>query len=407
MVGTLDQKKLSDAQRQLLRLIISQGETTRNAMVEQSGFSLLTVTKSVTTLIEEGLLISDGVLTGGMGRRQNLIKPNPDYRYTLCVDIGFSSLKLGVVQFNGVIKESCIIPAREYPVADGIPYDEMLEALHAYLNKHGKENFLGMAISISGMVDIERGTVLFCPNIGGFNNRKFALELSREFDLPVQLDTSARYMAMAEMFFGGGRNIKDQMYISLGSGSIAAGIIVNGKSLQGAHGFAGEIGHIPVQNPKSDAVLSRCSCGGIGCLELYASMAMVVQKLHAQLLKYNGYSPAKTLMGHNRLTPELLAQAYRQGDAIVTDTINDVAGYVGDIVSTAINLNNPELVTFGGGFVWHLPELVGLIEKKIRDTCLVPLRSRLTIQSSSIDENAPLMGGAMQIIGQHLGFIEL
>lgn len=393
--------ELTDNQRLILRYIFHHRQATRNQLVDISALTLLTISKTVNALLSEEVLISDGTMSSGMGRRQNLLKLNPSYRYVLGIDIGYASVKLGVIQFNGEVLERQVLLWRKESPDQTVPMEKILQILKGYIRRFGREQLLGIGASISGMVDIHEGRVLFCPNINGFNDRMLADELSRALDLPVYLDTSARAMAYGEMLFGKGRGIRDQMLVSLGYGSIAAGIIVDGRLYHGADGFSGELGHVRIPAATQG---TRCTCGCCDCLEIYASLAMVLGDLSAALAEYQGYSPAKALMGGDALNAQTLAQAYRENDAIVTEHIRSVAGMIGQTISAAVNVLNPTLVTLSGGFVWNLPELTELVRTEILSNCLVPIRSRLSVDASMLDEYAPLQGAAMQIVARYLGF---
>ena len=395
----------SGRNRQLLKYMLTHREVTRQELVDASGLTLLTVSKAVSALLEAGLLVVDGAVTGGMGRRKSLLKINPAHRYAICVDIGFASIKIGVVLFNGRILEKKILQGYSNPVSAGIPHAEMMAVIHEYLHRFGSERCLGIGASISGMVDFDIGRVLFCPNIHGFNERPLAAELSLATGLPVLLDTSARCMALAESYFGIGAGIQNQVFISLGIGSIAAGIILDKRLYRGENGFAGEIGHNRTSVAMSEMDTGRqiqCSCGGVNCLELFATESMALGHLAELLAAYNGYSPAKTLMNGGLITQDILREAYRAGDSIVTRYIEAIAASIAAQLSATVNLVDPELIILGGGFIWDLPELKDLIERELKRSCLVPIRNRISVRTSALGENASLQGSALQLINHYL-----
>ena len=399
MIGVLEPLIVSDVKRQVLRYIFQNRQATRSELVQASGHVLMSVTTAVSSLIEDGLLVSDGTVAGGMGRRKNIIKLNPSHKYVLGLDIGFSTTKMGVIMFNGDVAESKVL-LNEKPLTQGMPLEATIEILHGFIRKYGADKFLGIGASISGMVDVNEGKVLFCPNISGFYNRAFSEELYGIFGLPVFIDTSARCMAIAEMCFGVSRGIREQMFISMGYGSIASGLIINGSIYQGVDGFAGELGHVRIENPVGNS--GRCTCGNMDCLELYASLTMAIRRIVDELRVYNGYSITKSLMEGGALSPEHMVEAYRKGDTIVRENIERVAGYIGSKAADAVNFTNPGMIILSGGFIWHLPEMVELIEGAIKSRCLVPIRNKLLVKRSSLNEHAPLQGSAIQLISRYL-----
>lgn len=397
----LETLQAAQQEKRILHYLLRHGQATRQALVQALGLSLLTVSKAVSALLEGGLIAQDGTVGGGMGRRKGLLKLNPDHRYVVGVDVGYSTLKLGLVRFDGSIGQKTVIPAYPAPIEQGIPREAMMAALADLVEAAGRQRVLGISASISGMVDVQAGQVLFCPNIGGFTEYPFASVLHEATGLSVSLDTSARCMALGESYFGAGVGVQDQVFLSIGAGSIAAGILCGGRLYRGADGFAGEIGHVRAQLEGAEEE-RLCSCGSVNCLELYATEAMAKSSMAEAVRAFGGYSPARTLMGDGPLTTPILAEAYGQGDPIITLQAERIAAAVGGALGTLVNLLNPALIALGGGFLWRFPALSALIEAQTRKACLAPVRNRLDIRLSTLGEDAPLLGGAMQMIRRYI-----
>ena len=109
--------------RIILKYILKNGYATRNDLIEITGLNIMTITKTVSSLINNGLLITDGTVTGGKGRRKEILKLNPIYKLILGVDFGYSSTEIGVVQFNGQILESRSIKGYKRPIDNGLPFE--------------------------------------------------------------------------------------------------------------------------------------------------------------------------------------------------------------------------------------------------------------------------------------------
>ena len=123
----------------------------------------------------------------------------------------------------------------------------------------------GVGLGVPGPVRPD-GTVNRCVNLG-WGVVPAAAELSRLLDgVPVRVANDANAAALGERWLGAGRNMDSLLLVTLGTG-VGGGLVLHGEMMTGAHGSAGEIGHMTV-NPGETQL---CSCGKRGCLEQYAS----------------------------------------------------------------------------------------------------------------------------------------
>lgn len=385
--------------RRTLWHLFQEGQATRQSLKDALGCTLLTASKAVTALLESGLLVVDGTVSSAMGRRKSVLKLNPRHRLCLCADIGYGSLKVALVRFNGEIEKKIIIPGLPDPIQSGIPYEELLRVMEALILEAGCERILGVGVGISGMVHFESGRVLFCPNIQGFEDRPLAGELEERFGLPVLLDTSARCMTMGEYYFGAGRGVPNQMLLSLGTGSIAAGLLANGRIYRGPEGFAGEIGHTCV---RPGVRRSRCSCGRYDCLELYASLQMLRANIEDSLRRFEGYSVAKRMLDDEPLTLECMREFVLSGDPVVEECFQSALNDVASVLVGAVNLFTPSLVVLGGGFPHFFPQIVDELQQRVLSACLPPMHTRLRLTGAALGEDASLRGAAGMLIQNYL-----
>jgi glucokinase len=126
-----------------------------------------------------------------------------------------------------------------------------------------------VGIGVPGYIDIEAGFVLGSANLPGFQGFPVRDEIQKCLGTPIILENDANVAALGEWWMGAGKNVKDLVLLTLGTG-IGGGIIVDGKVLHGFLGMAGELGHMTVYpdgNP--------CGCGNCGCLEKHASATAI------------------------------------------------------------------------------------------------------------------------------------
>lgn len=165
---------------------------------------------------------------------------------------------------------------------DGRPLGEVvtplqdLRAFVAALDGFVQGDETGVAISIAGVVDPDSGRITVA-NIPCLNGRHLAAELQAALGLPVLVLNDADCFALAEMAAGAARGHRNVFALILGSG-VGGGLVVEGRVVQGAGGFAGEWGHGPViRDPVFD-----CGCGQRGCLDTVGS-ARGLERLHQHL----------------------------------------------------------------------------------------------------------------------------
>ena len=131
---------------------------------------------------------------------------------------------------------------------------------------------LGIGLGVPGLVNVQKGELLFAPNLG-WRNVPLRQMLSQRFHLPIYIENEANLGALGEYYFGVGRNVENIIYLSSGVG-LGGGLIINGQLFKGGRGFAGEIGHIQ-RDPQGEL----CGCGRRGCWETQVGPRAVLQRV--------------------------------------------------------------------------------------------------------------------------------
>lgn len=191
-----------------------------------------------------------------------------------------------------------------------------------------------VGIGVPGLVTPD-GVITASPNLRGARNVPVGPGLRSALGPAVHVENDATAAAYGEWTAGAARGANDALLVTLGTG-IGGGIVMGGELHRGAHGFAGEIGHMTVE---TDGV--ECPCGRRGCWERYAS------------------GSALSRMGGGR-TGEEVVEAARAGDRSALAVIDDFSRWVAVGVSSLTNVVDPEVVVLGGGVidawdVWEEP----------------------------------------------------
>ena len=190
------------------------------------------------------------------------------------------------------------------------------------------DGFAAVGVGVPGLVDRDAGTVRHAINLGvGADPVGLVDHLGRLAAAPVVLDNDVNLAAVGAAVALGCHG--DLAYLSVGTG-LAAGLLLDGRIRRGAHGAAGEIGHLPV-----DPNGPLCECGQRGCLEALASGAAIARRWPSG----DGEVAAATGL--------LAAAAAGEGAAVAV--LDEVADHLAGAVALLAQTVDPEVIVLGGG----------------------------------------------------------
>ena len=210
----------------------------------------------------------------------------------------------------------------------------------------------GIGVGSPGPIELPGGKLGAPPNLPGFEGFELKQTLEAMLELPVYVEHDTNAAALAECLSGTGKQhrVDSLCMLTLGTG-VGGGVLLAGKIWHGANGMAGEAGHIPLF-PDGPA----CSCGGRGCLELYAS-ATGIRRMAAEMAAA-GNAPqfAQVLDGDASLATFEIARLAGCGDAEAKRLFGEVGRCLGIGLATLINTLNLPLYVIGGGVAnaWDL-----------------------------------------------------
>ncbi|MEO3809296.1 ROK family transcriptional regulator [Sphaerisporangium sp. B11E5] len=347
------------------------GPLTRAALADATGLTKTTVSKLVADLIEAGLAVESGTVRDGeRGRPGTAVRLSGHRVAALGLEINVDYLAACVVDLTREIRVIRTQPVdnRSAPPADVIAH---LRALATAVL--GEATTLGLTIpgavvALPGPVDPSTGTVHRAPNLGW---RDVAVTDTLALPLPVVVDNEANLAALGELWFGSGPALGDFLHVS-GEIGIGAGLVVNGELFRGAHGFAGELGHVVVipDGPP-------CRCGGSGCLERYAGQ--------------------DALLSDGETLPDLLTRL-RSGDPGALDSCTQAGTALGIALTTAVNLLDPDTIVLGGIYAPLFPWISTPATRTLRSR-LSQMHPRVpTLVISAAGTNAAPLGAAGSVI---------
>ncbi|MGG7215068.1 ROK family glucokinase [Clostridium nigeriense] len=313
-------------------------------------------------------------------------------RYAFGIDIGGTTVKIGLFKSNGELVEKWEIDTRKEGNGQYILGDVAQEIENKIKEKGITKNMvIGAGIGIPGPVSSD-GTVLKCVNLGWgvFNVEE---RLGKMINIPVKAGNDANVAALGEMWQGGGNGHKNVVMVTIGTG-IGGGIIINGNIVSGANGAGGEIGHIKVVKDEVEI----CGCGKTGCLEQYASATGIVKECKKVI---NNYESDSILRRYDELTAKDIFDAAKEGDKLANKLVEDLGEKLGHVFANISCVCDPEVFVIGGGVSKAGNILVNVIKKYfIKNTFHACENTEFKL--AKLGNDAGIYGGVKLILNENI-----
>lgn len=285
------------------------------------------------------------------------------------VDIGGTKILSAVIDKEGNIIKSLRVPSEGKEGREKI-LSHLYEAIEGVLSN----DIEGIGIGTAGQVDPDTGTIVTAtPNLKDWAGTQLKNIIEERFKLPTYVDNDGNVAALGEWWAGGGKGARCLLCLTIGTG-IGSGIVYNGKVFRGAKGVGAELGHMSI---KYDGV--KCNCGGIGCIEAYASGPALIRKIQEK--------------GKFIMTPEEVQRYAESGDKIVLEAIEEIGTLLGYAIVSFINIFNPDIILLSGG-VSNLSDFLIKPIRKIVDTYALPGGRDVKITRAALGEQAGVVGAS-------------
>jgi len=378
--------------RVLLKLIKQRGQISRSELSKETQLTPPSITRIVDELVyKDNLAEYIGTGSSNGGRPAMIVKFKNENNYIIGIDLGATYIRGGLVDLNAKFISEIQVPT-EIDKGFASIIEKVIKVIQKLESrKEVNSKIWGIGIGVAGLVDSKTGIIEESPDFG-WNNIDLRKELEDKLDLPFFYDNSTRLMALGE-FKLGERNIKNFALLNIGYG-IASGLVIEGNLVKGHSGFAGEFGHIPVDNDSN----VRCKCGMFGCLEALASGHRIAA-LGKQEFENNNSELLRELCNGNSnlITAELVAKAAKMGDEACLKIYNDVMEYFCKGIGIIANLLNPEAVYLGGGISLNGDFIFDLVQSKKSKYMLHP-NTNMPILPSTFGEHATTIGAVPLVL---------
>ena len=311
-------------------------------------------------------------------------------KYVIGIDVGRTNTGIGKISSEGEVLQSQFLKTSHY--RDATTYlGDLIQVIKNMLGDN-KDSLLGIGMGAPSVND-QNQAIVHAANLNWNSGLDIINELREMFSVPVKLTNDANLLVLAHQQFDK-TLLSDFFVVTLGT-EVGAGICCNGSLLKGREGFAGELGHVIVQDSGRS-----CSCGRKGCLETYVSANGLTRTVQSLIAQCNSYTGSLLDLSVRNLSAKMIAELAISGDEIATKAFNLTGQILGKALANMVALFNPEIIYLAGGLT-HADQLLLLPTRKSFQANLLNVYSdEILIENSKFKDDEGAILGASALIWQ-------
>jgi len=277
---------------------------------------------------------------------------------------------------------------KRFPTPLSATPEEIIAQINCYATEaftqtgYTPDNLSGLGVCIAALVDYENGLIYQAPNLGWHDVVPFKSLLQKSWACPVYLDNDANAAVLGEATYGSARGHRNAIYITISTG-IGGGLLLDGRVFRGSSGFAGEVGHM-----KSFGTGRRCGCGGMDCLEAWASGEAIARNAR-ELITVNGAE----INAPTTAQVFVMAQSGNQSARIILD---EALQSISTGLANLVTILNPTCVVIGGGVVSNRADYLEQIRNRVQ-----ALAVSQAVKVTQVKITAPLLGPEAGVWGMY------
>jgi predicted NBD/HSP70 family sugar kinase len=363
----------------ILTRIHHDGPLSRRNLVAATGLNSSTITILVNELIDRGFVIETsavGDAKKAVGRPSMLLHASEGI-IAIAVNPEIDAVTVGVVSLGGKVQRTIRFETDEPPTMHRAVKitKAIIEGIQALLPSDSR--IVGIGVAVPGLTNSNDGSVTLAPHLG-WRQEPLAEVLAAETGLPVWAANDAHVGVLAETVFGGGANVGSTLYLNGGASGIGGGVISGGIPLDGALGYAGELGHFRIRSEGK-----RDSAGLQGTLESEVS--------RDDLLECLGLAPRDFQKLDEALAAPRSARAQAEVDRQITA--------LGTALGSMVTIFNPDLIVLGGFLGSLLDAEPDKLRRHVAQESLAPLFACVSIVRPQLRDDILLVGAAELAFG--------
>lgn len=348
----------------LLDLIRATGGMSRQQLLASTGMSRATLYERLETLLRRNLVYEAESMEATGGRRSRKIRFDDRGRVVLAFALGQTHATVAVSDTNGTLLRSRTVQHRINAPAPAV-LQPLIRIGVELLEIGAGETLIGIGVSVPAPVDAETGYVVHPTTIPEWKPDAVVSSVSSQWQVPVVVENDARAGALGECT----TDNETTVYVKVATG-IGCGIVVDGSILRGAHGAAGDIGHIHVA---SDGPL--CRCGRHGCLATFSSGSSLLDRLNRQ--------------GMTSL--DEIARAAEQGQPDVEAQLLSAADVLGRALAATVTTVNPNRLVLGGT-IGTIPHFAERVRSRVLQDVVERIADGLVVVAGATGDHAAVDG---------------
>ena len=315
--------------------------------------------------------------------------------YFVGIDIGGTNVEIGILNAQGDILGKESIKTESKKGAEDTfnriwnKTKELAEKL-----KIKVEDIEAIGLGIPGPV-VNNSVVKIAANFSWNNDFPAKDLMEKVTGKPVKVGNDVKVIALGETLFGAGKGYKNSITIPIGTG-IAAGIIIDGKILEGAGGAAGEFGHVVVNKEGY-----KCGCGLTGCLETYCSATGIVREGRRRL-ELDKNNALYEVIGRDleKLEAKHIFDLAKKGDKFSSEIVDFFCEKLAEGVGMLLNIINPEIIIFTGGVARAGEIITDGVKKYLPKYALGMTMENLIFTFGKLEEEAGIKGAAALVMNK-------
>lgn len=375
----LNQVSSKHQNRGLILKLVATGEcTSRIAVAKRTQLSKMAASNLIAEYIAEGVIEErEQIRVEGKGRNpiELVIASGAPKMIGLHIFRDRCSAILCDLQLNILRKSSFrldAVSARQF-------FSKLYRIIDAVMNAAGDARICGIGIGSSGPVDIETGVILRPPNFFGLQNIDVVSRLKARYNLPVFFDSQYDCAALAEKYYGNGRDVDDFMFVGIANG-IGSGVISSGRVLYSHAGLTSELGHVSIDVRGND-----CSCGNKGCVETYVSTPIIEGRM-------------QKATGLNMTFREFCTQEDEAVARKLRPIFEEMIEYLACSLVSVANLFNPQKIIMGHDSFWIPDGYLSSLEETINRRKLSGNYKHVAVQKSFFEDESQFRGCACSLL---------
>lgn len=308
--------------------------------------------------------------------------------YIISIDLGGTKVLTSIITTRGKIITR-VKRATNAHTGRTVLVNRIVESISQSLSekKIPLEKIKAVVLGVPGSVNPNTGFIGSAPNLN-IKNYNIKNALQKRISLPVYIDNDVNLATLGIQKFGYAKNATNALIVFIGTG-IGSGLIINKKLYRGSTNFAGEIGHIVI-----DENGPLCGCGKKGCFEAYASRKSITRNIENEIKKNKRTVINKIVKKGDPIKSRSLAKAVAQGDKLVIKHVSNGCHTIGRVLAGIANVLNLDMIVLGGGMIealesFMMPRIIDSFNKFV----LEDTTKKLKIYATKLGDDAALYGG--------------